>query len=161
MEGFKMRVLVAYFSKTGNTKMMAETIAQSVEENGCDVVLKRIEDATPEDMLEADGVIIGSPTYYGTAAGAVKSLFDESVKYHGKLDGKVGAAFTSCGIIGGGSETAILSILYPMLVHGMIIQGDPKIGHFGVVAVKTPDDAVLNDCKRLGERVANLIKKLK
>jgi len=156
-----MKVLVAYYSTTGNTGMMAEAIAQSVEENGCDVVLKRIEDTTPEDMFEADGVIIGSPTYYGCAAGVVKTLFDESVKYHGKLDGKVGAAFTSCGILGGGSETAILSILYPLLVHGMIIQGDPKIGHFGVVAIKTPDDAILNDCKRLGERVSNLIKKLR
>ena len=87
------------------------------------------------------------------------TLYD-SVSFHGKLDGKIGAAFASSANIGGGNETTILDILNAMLIHGMIIQGDPQGDHYGPVAIGAPDARAIRECVRLGTRVAKLVKKL-
>ena len=111
-------------------------------------------------MLKVDAIVIGSPTYYGSMAAEIKKLLDDSVKFHGKLDGKIGAAFASSANIAGGNETTILDILNAMLIHGMIIQGDPKGDHYGPVAIGVPDERTLNECLRLASRIAKLIKKI-
>ncbi len=107
-----------------------------------------------------DGIIIGSPTYYGTMAWEIKKLFDETVTLHGKFDGKVGAAFSSSANVAGGNETAILDILNAMLIHGMIIQGDSEGDHYGPVSINAPEARSINECERLGIRVAKLLKKI-
>jgi len=154
------KVLIVYYSKTGHTEKMANAVEEAVKEEGVDVVKKRVEDVQADELLEFDGIIIGSPTYYGIMAWPIKKLIDESVKFHGKLAGKVGAAFSSSANIGGGNETVILSILEALLIHGMIVQGEPKGDHYGPVAINEPDERALKGCKRLGQSVANLIKKL-
>ncbi|HOL21662.1 MAG TPA: NAD(P)H-dependent oxidoreductase [bacterium] len=154
------KILIIYYSSTGNTKKMAELIATGVKEEGLDVEIKSVEKANIDDLLDADGIIIGSPTYYGTMAAPVKDFLDRSVAIHGKLDGKVGAAFSSSANIGGGNETTITDILNALLIHGMVIQGDPSGGHYGVVSVGAPDSRVERECKRSGKRVAKLVKKL-
>jgi len=106
------------------------------------------------------GIIIGSPTYYGSMAAEVKQLWDDSVKFHGKLEGKIGAAFASSANIGGGNETTILDIVNAMLIHGMIIQGDPMGDHYGPVSIGAPDARAIKQCHKLGSRVAKLAKKL-
>ena len=111
MEGSKPEILIIYDSKTGNTKMMAELVKQGAEKEGVKVRLKKVEDTNPEELLDVQGVIIGSPTYYGLLTAKIKQFLDASVEYHGKLDGKVGAAFASSGVLGGGSETTVISIL--------------------------------------------------
>lgn len=154
------KVLILYYSYTGNTKKMANFIEAGVKKEGVDVEVKDVEKASIEDMLAADGIIIGSPTYYGTMAAPVKELLDKSVAIHGKLEGKVGAAFSSSANIGGGNETTITDILNALLIHGMVIQGDPSGGHYGVVSIGTPDSRVERECQRMGKRVAKLVKKL-
>lgn len=154
------KVLIIYYSATGNTKKMAYFIEAGVKDEGVDVEVKSVEKAKIEDMLTVDGIIIGSPTYYGTMAGPIKKFLDESVAIHGKLDGKVGAAFSSSANIGGGNETTITDILNALLIHGMVIQGDPSGGHYGIVSIGTPDSRVERECKRMGKRVAKLVKKL-
>ncbi len=62
-------------------------------------------------------------------AAEIKKFIDESVKFHGKLEGKVGGAFSSSAQIGGGNETTIMDILKTLLIHGMIIQGSSKGDH--------------------------------
>jgi len=93
-------------------------------------------------------------------AAEIKCLIDESVKYHRELEGKVGAAFSSAGGPGGGAETTVLDILKALLIHGMIVQGDPRGDHYGPTAVGRPDERSANECKRLGQRVARLVKRL-
>lgn len=154
------KALVVYYSRSGNTEKMANLIAEGIKAGGVDVVVKRVQDTTPEELLEYDGIVAGSPTYYGSMAWELKKLFDESVRFHGKLDGKVGAAFSSAANIGGGNETTILDILNAMLIHGMIIQGDPQGDHYGRVSINAPDQRVESQCRRMGERVAALIKKV-
>ena len=88
-----------------------------------------------------------------------KKLFDESVRFHGKPDGKIGAAFTSSRQIGGDNETTILNILNAMLIHGMIVQGDWQGDHYGSVSIGFPDAGAVKECVRAGSRIAQLIKK--
>jgi len=154
------KVLIIYYSRTGNTKAMATAVEEGVKSEGLDVQLKDVKDVSPRELLEYEGIIIGSPTYYGTMAGQIKLLLDESVKYHGKLAGKVGGAFSSSGILGGGNETTVLDILKALLIHGMIIQGSPMGPHYGPVAIGKPDTGNRNQCVELGKSVAQLIKRL-
>ena len=154
------KILVAYYSRTGTTRKMAEAIAEGINNEGAFAILKEIKDVKADELLEYDGLVIGSPTYYGSMAAEIKKLFDDSVKFHGKLDGKVGAAFSSSANIGGGNETTILDILNAMLIHGMIIQGDPLGDHYGPVSIGVPDQRAVNECLRLGSRVAKLAKRI-
>ena len=154
------KIGVSYYSRSGNTQKMAEFVSQGVKEEGVEVELKRIEDTTLEDLLGWDGIIVGSPTYYGGAAAPIKDLFDRSDKYHGRLEGKVGGAFASSTNIGGGNETTILSLLQMMLIHGMIIQGSFEGDHYGPVSIEEPDERVRVQCKALGRKIARLVKKL-
>ena len=154
-------ILVIYYSRTGHTKDMARLIADGIEQEGgvtCEV--KPVADVKVDELLEVNGIVIGSPTYYGNAATEIRKLFDDSVKFHGKLDGKVGAAFTSAANIGGGNETTLLSILQSMLIHGMVVEGLPSGDHYGPVAVNAPDERARKQCTNQGRRVARLVKKL-
>ncbi len=154
------KALIIYYSRSGNTEKMAKLIEAGVEKGGCEVVTKRVQDVDVNELLEYDGIAIGSPTYYGSMAWELKKLIDDSVKFHGKLDGKVGMAFSSAANIGGGNETTVLDILNAMLIHGMIIQGDPQGDHYGRVSINAPDERVEKQCKRMGERFANLVIKV-
>lgn len=157
-----LRILIVYDSKTGNTEKMALAVAEGTKETeGVDVLVKKAGKTTNEDLLKADGIIVGSPTYYGQMSGKIKAMFDESVKIHGKLEGKIGAAFTSSGGIASGAETTIISILEAMLVHGMIIQGRASSGHYGAAAVGEPKEKESKRCRELGKMVADLVSKLK
>jgi len=153
-------VLVIYYSKTGNTKRMAESIAEGVNKESMEAIIKAVKDVNVDELLKYEAIIIGSPTYYGTMAAEIKRLLDDSVKFHGKLDGKIGAAFSSSANIAGGNETTILDILHAMLIHGMIIQGDPLGDHYGPAAIGEPDARATRECVRLGSRIAKLVKAL-
>jgi len=154
------KALIVYFSKGGNTRKMAELIAEGIKKEQVEPDMCNVKDVTADYLLDFDAIIVGSPTYYGSMAAEIKRLFDESVRFHGKLDGKIGAAFSSSRQIGGGNETTILNILNAMLIHGMIVQGDWQGDHYGPVSIGFPDTAALEKCVRAGERVARLIKKI-
>jgi NAD(P)H dehydrogenase (quinone) len=157
-----VRILVVYDSKSGNTERMALAVAEGVTQvSGVEVAVKNVNETSLEDLQEADGIIMGSPTYYGQMSSKLKALIDNSVRIHGKLDAKVGGAFTSAGGMAGGAETTILSILQAMLIHGMIVQGRHDHEHYGAAAVGTPDEKAVESCKELGRRVATLTRKLK
>lgn len=154
------KVLVLYFTRTGNTKAMAEIVAEAAEKEGAQVALKDVEDAKPEELLGYDAIAAGSPTYYGCMAGKLKEFFDFTVAHHGRLSGKVGGAFSSSANIGGGNETTILSILHAMLIHGMVVQGTAEGDHYGPVSIDSPDERAREQCRALGRRVAALAGKL-
>jgi len=141
---------------------MAFAVAEGAREvGGFDVILKKIDETTNDDLLKADAIIVGSPTYFGQMSGKVKTLFDKSNEIHGKLEGKVGAAFTSAGGHASGAETTLISILEAMLIHGMIIQGRAESAYYGVASVGAPKEKEEKESRELGERVARLTLKLK
>jgi NAD(P)H dehydrogenase (quinone) len=152
--------IVIYYSRSGNTKEMAEIIAKAMNEAGLSTVCKSVEKVKADDLLEYSAIVIGSPTYYGHMAGPIKQLFDDTVRFHGRLDGKVGAAFSSAANIGGGNETTIMGILEAMLIAGMVVHGDPQGDHYGPVSIHKPDDRVKRQCRRRGQRIAELTNKL-
>lgn len=152
--------LVIYYSRSGNTKTMATIIADAMDKAGLPTKCKSVEDVKVAELLDVDAIVVGSPTYYGRASAPIAKLFDESVSKHGKLDGKVGAAFSSSANTGGGNETTICEINNMMLIHGMVIQGDPQGDHYGPVSIGKPDERVEKQCARRGQRIAELTKKL-
>jgi NAD(P)H dehydrogenase (quinone) len=155
------KVLVVYDSESGNTEKMAVAVAEGVKQvKNVDVTVKKVKQASLDDLCTSDGIIMGSPTYYGQMSGKLKTFIDHSVKIHGKLEGKVGAAFTSSGGTATGAETTLLAILETMLVHGMIVQGRSDDKHFGSAAVGPPHPKEIEHCKELGRRVAHLVLKL-
>ncbi|MCK4727836.1 MAG: NAD(P)H-dependent oxidoreductase [Desulfobacterales bacterium] len=155
------KVLISYFSKSGNTEKMAEYIKEGLDSLGdVDVDLKKVQDTTIKDLRSSDGIVIGSPTYFGVMATEVKELMDKSIQCYGKLVGRVGGAFSSSGMIGGGNETTIMSILQGLLIHGMIVQGVQKGNHYGPVSVGAPNEDVQKECVQYGKMIGELVKKL-
>jgi len=152
--------IVVYYSRSGNTKKMAGIIAEAMNEAGLSTDCKSVEEVAADDLLGYEAIVVGSPTYYGQMAAPVKQLFDDSVAYHGRLDGKVGAAFTSAANVGGGNESTVMGIIEAMLISGMIVQGDPNGDHYGPVSIGRPDDRVRRQCERRGKRIAALTQKL-
>jgi NAD(P)H dehydrogenase (quinone) len=156
------KVMIVYFSHSGNTRKMAEAFAQVLQAEGCEAVLKKVGEASVDDLRGADGVLLGSACYFGDMAAPMKAFIDESIKLYGKgeLQGKPGGAFCSTGSIGGGGELTNTSLINAMLIHGMIVHGFRKGGHFGPLAIGEPDDRVMEEISRYGTQFANLVKKL-
>ncbi|MDP1852955.1 MAG: flavodoxin domain-containing protein [Candidatus Omnitrophota bacterium] len=154
------KVLVVYYSRSGTTEKMARIISENISKEGIEVNLKNVTGLDADELLKYDGVLIGSPTYYGTMSCEIKKLLDESVKFHGKLDGKAGGAFSSSANVAGGNETTIVDILCALLIHGCIVQGDPRGDHYGPVAVGSVDERSTKECARFGQRFARLVKKI-
>ncbi len=150
------KILIIYYSRTGHTREMAEAVAVGAKGAGAETTICDVQNCSMDQLLEYDGIIAGSPTYYGLAAAPLKEFFDRSIVHHGKLEGKVGGAFSSAGILGGGSETTVLSILQIFLVHGMIVQGQARGNHYGAVAIRSPDEKAIEQCRQLGKRVGKL-----
>jgi len=159
-----MQILVLYFSKGGNTKKLAEAILKGVESvEGIEGMLKHTDDVTKDDFVSSDGIIAGSPVYFGVMAAQLKKIFDEFVGVRKKMEGKIGAAFATSADPSGGKETTMMSIIQVMLIYGMVIVGDPMAatGHFGTACVGAPDSGSLENGMKLGQRVAELAKKLR
>ena len=157
-----MQVLVLYYSKSGNTQKLAEIIARGVESTGVQAVIKNTQEVTKDDFLNSEGVIAGSPVYFGVMAADLKRIFDEFVGTRKKMENKVGAAFSTGGHHSGGKETTIFSILQCMLIYGMIIVGDPMsaTGHYGAACLGAPDKNAEDDGFKVGVRVAELCNRL-
>ncbi len=152
--------IVVYYTRSGNTKDMAEIIAKAMNDAGLQTECISVEQVNSDDLPDYDAIVIGSPTYYGQMAGPIKTLIDDMVSRHGALDGKIASAFTSAANIGGGNETTIIGILEALLIAGCIIQGDPEGDHYGPVSISKPDTRVKQQCMRRGRRIAELTQKI-
>lgn len=158
-----MQILILYYSKGGNTRKVAEQIAEGIESvSGVNALLKSTQEVKKEDFVDSAGVIAGSPVYFGAMAWDLKRVFDEYVVIRRKMENKVGAAFATSGDPSGGKETTIISILQCLLIYGMIVVGDPMeaTGHYGVACVGAPDERTSENARKLGRRVAELCKRL-
>ncbi|MGM0510339.1 MAG: flavodoxin family protein [Thermoplasmatota archaeon] len=158
-----VKILVCYYSKSGNTERMAEEIAEGMKASEVDVQidLKKVEEVDVKSMTDYDGIVLGSPTYYGLPSAEMKKLLDESIMHHGKLDGVVGGAFSSSANTAGGNETTIIALIESLLIHGMIVKGMPKGDHFGPVSIGEPDEKELKQCKYYGRWMAEFIEEIK
>lgn len=151
------RVLVTYYSRSGNTERMAQLIAEGLRQKGVSVDLITVDKVNIDSLPEYDGYIIGSPNYFGTMAAEVKKFIDESVKYYRKIEGKLVAAFTSTGMIGGGGETVCLDILKAFLIHGCLCLGFTRLGHYGPVSIGKPDSRVEREIAEMVNKYVEIL----
>ena len=189
-----VKVLVIFHSITGNTMNLAKAVAEGAREGGAEVSVKRVPETVPQEILEKnpgylrvkeelegfevakpeeladyDAIVFGSPTRFGAMSSQMKQFIDMTGRLwmERKLEGKVGAVFTSNEMPHGGKEATLLSLLLPLFAHGMIIVGLPpakelyKAGsYYGAASTGKPDDEALAVAKMLGRRVAEVAKKL-
>ncbi len=142
-----LKILVLYYSRHGATRKLAELIAQGIESvAGCEAVLRTVppvstvteatESAVPasgapyvehDDLAQCAALALGSPTRFGNMAAPLKYFLDGSSSQwlSGALAGKPACVFTSTGSLHGGQESTLLSMMLPLLHHGMLILGLP------------------------------------
>ena len=163
----KPLVLITYYSPSGSTKKLAESIgegARSVE--GVEVRLVPIGEVNPQDLLDAQAILVGSPVYNGNIAPAVQE-FINSWPFEGRpMKDKLGAAFVTGGGISIGEEGVMLDILRAMLIQGMVVMGGEEVeAAFGASAITgegpfvevTIDPIFLAKGFGLGKRVAEKV----
>lgn len=191
-------ILILYYSRGGSVAALARQIARGVEEAGLLARLRTVpavaattqiatpavpEDGAPyvdkKDLQECSGLILGSPTRFGNMAAPVKYFIDTlgAEWASGTLVGKPAAVFTSTATMHGGQESTLLSMMTPLLHHGMLLVGIPftesalsstKTGGtpYGASHVAgAEDDAKLSAdemqlARALGKRVADTARKL-
>ncbi|MES2538424.1 MAG: NAD(P)H:quinone oxidoreductase [Pseudomonadota bacterium] len=142
-----LTILVLYYSRHGATRKMAELLAQGIESiAGCDARLRTVpaistvaEATAPDipaagppyaelkDLEECAGLALGSPTRFGNMAAPMKYFWDGTTSQWlaGALSGKPACVFTSTGSLHGGQESTLLSMMLPLMHHGMILLGLP------------------------------------
>jgi NAD(P)H dehydrogenase (quinone) len=140
-------ILVLYYSHGGAVKQMAQLVARGIEQNDgvaarirtvprVSAVCEAVEDAVPEtgapyaelrDLEECIGLALGSPTRFGNMAAPLKYFWDSTsgLWLNGALAGKPAAVFTSTASLHGGQETTLVTMMMPLLHHGMAIVGLP------------------------------------
>jgi NAD(P)H dehydrogenase (quinone) len=194
-----MEILVLYYSRYGATAKMAQQVCRGVEsQHGMgarlrtvptiSTVCEAVEDSIPEsgppyathdDLKECAGLIVGSPTRFGNMAAPLKYFFDNtgSLWLSGTLAGKPAGVFTSTSSLHGGQESTLLSMMLPLLHHGMLIvglpyteaelmetaQGGTPYGpshHAGINSDRALTKTELKLCWKLGARVADVAYKL-
>ena len=167
------KVLVAYYSATGHTALMAEQVGKGARSVvGSDVRVLPVDSVTPEELAWADALIVGSPVHSANIAAPVVAFLN-ALPFDGSMRDKVGAAFVTAGGISAGEEAVQLSILRAMLVYNMILVGGPSWTQaFGASAVtgeppfqdtlreSSVDPAFQTKGFNLGVRVAQVTKRL-
>ncbi len=161
-------ILISYYSKTGNTREMAEAVARGAAKvEGITVVLKTVEETTTDDLLNAGAIIVGSPVYNANVAPRVQEFISSWPFEGAPLRDKLGAAFVTAGGISAGEELTLMNMLQSMLIFGMIVMG----GHdwtapFGASGIRGEPpfsgdepmrEAFLLKGEKLGERVAKVL----
>lgn len=142
------KILVLYYSSYGHTEIMAQAIAEGAGSvDGVEVTMKRVPElvprdvaensgfkteqdsdiADPEELVNYDGIIFGTPTRFGNMAAQMRNFIDQTggLWAQGALVGKVGSVFVSTASQHGGQETTITSFHTTLLHHGMVIVGLP------------------------------------
>ena len=191
-------VLILYYSRYGATAKMAEHIAEGVELAGLEAKLRTVpsvsattESSEPEipesgaiyctlqDLIDCGGLVLGSPTRFGNMAAPLKYFLDgtSTIWGNGQLSGKPAAVFTSTGTMHGGQESTLLSMMIPLLHHGMLITGLPYSESalsstesggtpYGPshLAGKNSDNGISNEekalCHAMGKRIATIVAQL-
>ena len=193
------QILVLYYSQSGATKQMARLIARGAEAAGAEVLLRTVPRVSPtnqqtsseipddgdiyvtlDELKQCDGLALGSPTRFGNMAAPLKYFIDQTseIWMTGKLAGKPACVFSSSSSMHGGQETTLMSMMIPLLHHGMMLCGLPysetDLIHtqtggtpYGATHVAGADSAQpLSEeekrlCKAQGQRLAELAIRLK
>lgn len=192
-------ILVLYYSRDGSVARMAQLLARGVEEiEGSEARIRSVPAVSPvceatqeaipsqgapyatlADLTECAGLALGSPAYFGNMAAPLKSFLDTTgaLWLSGAMAGKPAAVFTSSGTLHGGQESCLLSMMIPLLHHGMLLLGLPGsqpelattttggspygVGHWaGMDGNKDISAEEARLCRALGRRLAETARRL-
>ena len=131
------KVLITYYSESGHTALMAESVADGARKiSGAEVLLLTIEKTSAKDLVWADAIIVGSPVHSANIAAPVQEFIRTWPFNDQELRDKIGAVFVTGGGISAGEELAQLNLIHTMMVFNMIIVGGPAWDQpFGASAV--------------------------
>jgi len=165
-----VRILILYDNTGSQVEAMAQAVGEGIERiQGAQAITRDTSSASAEDLLDADGVIMGSPNWNGITA-RLKSWLDDmsDLGQEGLLEGKLGGAFTAGWGRSSGTEFTLLALLHWMLTGGMIIVGLPWTdrmaisgSYYGATVHGTVTGEDLEQAKSLGSRIAQLASYLK
>ncbi|KMN15788.1 NAD(P)H-quinone oxidoreductase [Pseudomonas weihenstephanensis] len=191
-------ILVLYYSRNGSTRDMARQIARGIEQGGMEARLRTVPAISTEceavapaipvegalyasldDLKNCSGLALGSPTRFGNMAAPLKYFLDgtSNLWLTGALVGKPAGVFTSTASLHGGQETTLLSMLLPLMHHGMLVTGLPysesallqttaggtpygPSHHAGADGKRGLDEHEIALCRALGQRLASIALKL-
>ena len=191
-------ILVLYYSRNGSTSDMARHIARGIEQGGMEARLRTVPAVSTEceavaqaipaegamyasldDLKHCSGLALGSPTRFGNMAAPLKYFLDgtSNLWLTGALVGKPAGVFTSTASLHGGQETTLLSMLLPLMHHGMLVTGLPysesallqttaggtpygPSHHAGADGKRGLDEHEIALCRALGQRLASIALKL-
>jgi len=191
-------ILVLYYSRNGSTSDMARHIARGIEQGGMEARLRTVPAVSSEceavapaipaegamyasldDLKHCSGLALGSPTRFGNMAAPLKYFLDgtSNLWLTGALVGKPAGVFTSTASLHGGQETTLLSMLLPLMHHGMLVTGLPysesallqttaggtpygPSHHAGADGKRGLDEHEIALCRALGQRLASIALKL-
>jgi len=200
----KPKIMILYYSMFSNTYLMAKAIAKAVEEEGGIALLRTVPELVPQNIIEKDenikkakemqkgvpiakveelmsidGLILGSPTRFGNMCSQLRNFWDQtgSIWMKGALINKPAGLFCCTASMHGGQETTLISMMFTLLHHGMMILGVPysvkelvetKKGGtpygptavVGLEAKERPTDVDLKIANHLGKRIVTTAKKL-
>ncbi|QKX18802.1 NAD(P)H:quinone oxidoreductase [Microbulbifer sp. YPW1] len=191
-------ILILYYSRSGATAKMAAELARGVEQQGMSARLRTVPPVSPDseaslpqvpdsgapyctadDLRQCAGLLLGSPTRFGNMAAPLRYFLDQTsdMWLDGSLTGKPAAVFTSTGSLHGGQESTLISMMLPLLHHGMVIAGIPysEAALMHTTTGGTPygashwaggsdtsdlseDETIL--CRALGQRIGTLAQQL-
>jgi len=191
-----MHALILYYSRHGATRQLARAIARGVEQGGLESRLrtvaalansdnpedKALDEGDPlcdkRDLVECSALVLGSPTRFGQMAAPLKYFWDGTTEewINGSLIGKPAGVFTSTNTMHGGQESTLLSMMLPLLHHGMLLCGLPFSENalhrtssggtpYGPSHVARGGNSKLSDdelelCLHFGKRIAHIAQRL-
>ncbi|WP_304516372.1 flavodoxin family protein [Cecembia rubra] len=163
-------ILISYHSESGKTKAMAEAVAEGVSQiQDVSYILKPISEVQEQEIINASAIILGSPVYNANMAPQVQE-FINSWPFEGRpMKDKIGAVFVTGGGFSIGEEAVMFSMIWSMMIHGMVIVGGEEVeASFGASAItgegdyagKEIQEIFLEKARGLGRRVGEMVMKL-
>ena len=170
-----VRILIAYHSRTGNTEKMAAAVREGAASvAGVEIVLRKVADVTADDIVKADGIVLGTPVEWGNLSAEAKGFLDRVGAALGKAgatfgEGRTAAVFCTAGNASNGQEMARMGAIAAFLgmrfviVGGVGQEGFGSLGPQAVTMGKPPgiNDGDRADARRFGERFARLTRQLR
>ncbi|MDQ8186701.1 flavodoxin family protein [Pelagicoccus sp. SDUM812002] len=160
------KVLVLYYSGSGNTGKVADFVAEGAAEvPATKVTVKSVSEVSAADVLWCDGIALGAPTHMGSIPWQMKRFWDVEMQPHwGKIDGKIGCAFATQGGWGGGAELNCQALMTVMMIYGFLVFGVTDYVaqqftlHYGTTIAGEPrSEREMDSPRRLGRRLSEWV----
>ncbi len=172
-----MKAIIVYMSEYGHIEQMAGKILQGLEEEDIDVTMAKPADVKAEDLLEYDGIVLGSPVRMGSVGGRLKTFIEgtSGLWLKAALKNRVGGVFVSGGNPNSGIETTQIALYGTLLELGLVMTGFVNdmpgygkganqwgpVAHVGLDGTEGPTDDTLTACVEYGKRLGWAIKKIR